>query len=245
MALDRALELNPALGEAWIERAVLAHVSRDAVKAEELYRKGLALAPSYVPGTRISRISCTYEYRKGEAIEMIERARQIDPLTPELHSEPGLPAHGEWQRRSGARSSAARGAGDQPRSFGPALIQLAHSNYEYSGEFAEAIRLLERAIALDPAGDGRSLAATVYLDLDDPVAAMAVLGKSPDHESAEVKIAQYQRDRRRAAELARRVTGHWQTAPIAPVAEALRDDAIATGDYAPALKQLEARYSMR
>ena len=38
--------------------------------------------------------------------------------------------------------------------------------------------------------------------------------------------------------------GPWETAPIAPVAEALRDDAIATGDYAPALKQLEARYSM-
>ena len=29
--------------------------------------------------------------------------------------------------------------------FQPALIQLAHSNYEYSGEFAEAIRLVEQA----------------------------------------------------------------------------------------------------
>jgi TolB-like protein len=41
-AFDRALDLNPALGEAWIEHARLA---RDPDKAEELYRKGLELAP--------------------------------------------------------------------------------------------------------------------------------------------------------------------------------------------------------
>ena len=52
-----------------------------------------------------------------------------------------------------------------------------------------------------------SLAATVYLDLDDPVAAMAVLGQVAGLTCvAQVKIAQYQRDRRRAAELARSVT---------------------------------------
>jgi hypothetical protein len=128
--------------------------------------------------------------------------------------------------------------------FHPALIQLAQSNYEYSGEFAEAISLIEQALAQDPEGYGGGLAATVYLDVDDPAAAMAVLNKATDSVSAQVKIAQYQRDRRRAAQLARSVTDDRETAPLAPVAEALRDDAIATGDYAPALKRLEARYSI-
>lgn len=244
-AFDRALELNPALGEAWIERAWLArHIAHDSVKAEELYRKGLALAPSYGGGYADFSGFLFSEYRRGEAIEMINRARQIDPLTPELHltqafllmvGSSDVAAHDRLLREALVISP----------EYHPALIQLAHSNYEYSGEFAEAIRLVERAIALDPASDGRNLAATVYLDLDDPVAAMTVLGKSPDDAPGQLKIAQYRGDRRHAAELARSVTLDMETAPVAPVSEALRDEAIATGDYGPALQQLEARYSMQ
>ncbi len=243
-ALDRALELNPGLGEAWIERAWLVRrFAHDSVKAEELYRKGLALAPSYSAGYADFSGFLFSEYSKGEAIEMINRARQIDPLTPDLHlgqafmlmvSSSDVAAHDRLLREALVISP----------EFHPALIRLAHSNYEYSGEFAEAIRLVERAIALDPASDGRNLAATVYLDLDDPVAAMAVVGKSPDDVPGQLKIAQYQGDLRRAAELARSVTVDMETAPVAPVAEAIRDEAIATGDYAPALQQLEERYSM-
>jgi tetratricopeptide (TPR) repeat protein len=245
MAFDRALELSPALGEAWIERAGIEHalLGRDPVRTEQLFRKGLALAPSYAAGYAGFSSFLFSEYRKGEAIEMIDRARQLDPLTPDLHL---------WQAFLFVVGSSDVAAHDRlvrealtiSPGFHPALTALAHSNYEYSGEFAEAIRLAERAIALEPAGDGRGLAATVYLDIDDPVAALAALGKSPGDVSAQVEIAQYQRDRRRAAELARSHTGEWQTGPIAPVAEALRDDAIATGDYAPVLKLLEARYSM-
>ena len=239
-ALDRALELNPALGEAWIERATLI---RDPVKAEELYRKGLELAPSYAAGYAHFSNFLFGEYRKGEAIEMIDRARQIDPLTPDLHlsqafllmvSHSDVAAHDRLLREALMISPG----------FHPALIQLAQSNYEYSGEFAEAIRLIEQALAQDPEGYGGGLAATFYLDVDDPAAAMAVLNKAPDSVSGQVKIAQYQRDRRRAAQLARSVTDDRETAPLAPVAEALRDDAIATGDYAPALQRLEARYSI-
>jgi DNA-binding winged helix-turn-helix (wHTH) protein/TolB-like protein len=242
-SLDRALELNPALGEAWIERALLSHGSRDVAKAEEFYRRGIALAPSYVPGYGYFADFLFGQYRKGEAIEMIERARQIDPLSPELHQSQAFLLMVSSSDVAGHDRLLREALAIDPE-FRPALIQLATSNYEYSDEFAEAIRLLEQAIALDPAGEGRSLAATVYLDLDDPVAAMAVLGKTPDYEAAEVKIAQYQRDPHRAAEQARSLTGYWQTGPIAPVAEAIRDDAIATGDYAPALKIFEERYSM-
>lgn len=245
-AFDRALELNPALGEAWIERAWLARrFAHDSAKAEELYRKGLALAPSYGAGYAEFSGFLFSEYRKGEAIDMINRARQIDPLTPDLHLQQAFLLM-VGRSDVAAHDRLVREALTINPGFEPALIQLAVSNYEYSGEFAQAIRLVERAIALNPASDGRSLAAKVYLDLDDPVAAMAVLGESPDDAPSQLKIAQYQGDRRRAAELARRVTGDtdMETAPVAPVAEALRDEAIATGDYATALKQLEERYSV-
>jgi hypothetical protein len=63
--------------------------------------------------------------------------------------------------------------------------------------------------------------------------------------SAQVKIAQYRGDARRAAELAWKVEDDWETAPVAPISEALRDGAIATGDYARVLERLEARYALQ
>ena len=241
-ALDRALELNPAFGEAWIDRASLA---KDPVKAEEWYRKGLALAPSYGAGyAEFSRFLFD-QHRKGEAIEMINRARQLDPLTPDLHVRQAFML---MVARSdvAAHDRLLREALTIRPGFEPALFELAVSKYEYSGEFAQALRPIEQLISQHPSSSAsRNLAASIYLDLDDPLAATAVLGKSPDDAAAQVKIAQYQRDPRRAAELAWSVREDTETAPVAPIAEALRDGAIATGDYARVLKQLEARYAIQ
>jgi DNA-binding winged helix-turn-helix (wHTH) protein/TolB-like protein/Tfp pilus assembly protein PilF len=242
-ALDRALEVDPSLGEAWIERAarVRAH---DPVKAEEWYRKGLALAPSYGAGYAEFSSFLFGQHRKGEAIEMINRARQVDPLTPDLYllhaflvmvKTSDVAAHDRLVREALAISPG----------YEPALIQLATSKYEFSGEFAQAIRLVEQAMSQEPASNSRSLAATMYLDVDDPAAAIAVLGKSPADVPAQVKIAQYQANPKRAAELAWSIKEDYETAPVAPGAEALRDAAIATGDYAPVLKHLEARYALQ
>jgi DNA-binding winged helix-turn-helix (wHTH) protein/TolB-like protein/Tfp pilus assembly protein PilF len=242
-ALDRALEVDPALGEAWIERAERAR-NNDPANAEKWYRKGLALAPSFGAGyASFSRFLFTW-HRKGEAIEMINRARQLDPLTPDLYliqafmvmvGNSDVAAHDRLVREALTISPG----------YKPALDQLAESKYEYSGEFAQAVRLVEQAVSQEPASGSRSFAATIYLDLDDPAAAMAVLGKSSADVPAQVKIAQYQGNPKRAAQLARSIKVDYETAPVAPVAEALRDDAIATGDYAPVLKQLEARYAMQ
>jgi DNA-binding winged helix-turn-helix (wHTH) protein/TolB-like protein/Tfp pilus assembly protein PilF len=242
-ALDRALEIDPALGEGWIERAARAR-NNDPVNAEKWYRKGLALAPSFGAGyAEFSRFLFSH-HRKGEAIEMISRARQLDPLTPELYlmqafmvmvSSSDVAAHDRLVREALTISPG----------YQPALDQLAESKYEYSGEFAQAIRLAEQAMSQEPASGSRSLAATMYLDLDDPAAAIAVLGKSPADVPAQVKIAQYQGNPKRAAELAWSIKDDYETAPVAPGAEALRDAAIATGDYAPVLKKLEARYAMQ
>ena len=240
-ALDRALELNPALGAAWIDRASLAE---DPVKAEEWYRKGLALAPSYGAGYAAFSRFLFGQHRKGEAIEMINRARQLDPLTPDLHL---TQAFFVMVGRSdvAAHDRLVREALTINPGYEPALFQLALSKYEYSGQFAPALRLAEEAISQHSHSENRNLAASIYLDLDDPLAATALIGKSPDDTPALVKIAQYQRDPRRAAELAWRVNDDRETAPVAPVAEALRDGAIASGDYARVLKQFESRYAIQ
>ena len=241
-ALDRSLELNPALGEAWVERASL---NTDPVKAEELYRKGLRLAPNYGVGYMRFSEFLFDRYRKGEAIEMIDRARQIDPLTPSLHLRKAFLLMVSRSDVAGHDRLLREALAINPQ-FHPALTQLAHSRHEYSGEFVDAIRIVEQSIALDPQSEfGRYLAVRIYLDVDDPGAALAVLRDPKQPTEAMVEIAQYQRDRRRAAALSRsRSAVRWPLGPVAPMAEAIRDDAIVTGDYASALRLLESQYKM-
>ena len=241
-AFDRSLELDPALGEAWVERASL---NTDPVKAEELYRKGLRLAPNYGVGYMRFSGFLYGQYRKGEAIEMIDRARQIDPLTPTLHLRKAFLLMVSRSDVAGHDRLVREALAINPK-LHPALTQLALSRYEFSGEFVDAVRIIEQSIALDPQSvRGRSRAARIYLDVDDPVAAMAVVRDSQPPTSAMVEIAQYQRDPRRAAALTRsRSTEQWELGPIAPMAEAIRDDAIVTGDYASALRLLASQYAM-
>ena len=241
-AFDRALELRPTLGEAWVEHARL---TRDSVKAEELYRNGLDMAPNYGAGHVHYAGFLFREGRAGEAIETISRARRIDPLTPELHL---LQAFFLMVTRSDVdgHDRLVREALEINPRLPEALRQLAHSLWEYSGEFADAAQLIERAIAVEPYSPGiRSLARDIYLDLGDPVAAAAVLGDSPP--AGAMEIAQYEGDRRRAAALLKDTPPNdWQDSGAqASMTEAIRDGAIAAGDFEPGVTRLESVYGIR
>lgn len=237
-AFDRSLDLNPSLGEAWIERAGL---SADPVEAEKLYRKGLRLAPNYGIGYMRFSEFLFGQYRKGEASEMIDRARLVDPQTPALHLRKAFMLMVTRSDVAGHDRLVREALAINPH-LHPALIQLASSRHEYSGEFADAVRIIEQSIALDPQSAlGRQIAARIYLDVDDPAAATSVMRDSPQSGEATVEIAQYQRDRHRAAVLARSSREQiWGGGPTAPMAEAIRDDAVVTGDYASALTLLKS-----
>jgi len=242
-ALDRALDLDPGLGEVWIERAGL---ESDSAKAEELYRRGLQLAPNYGAGYLRYSEFLFDNYRKGEAIDMIDRARAIDPLMPALHLRKAYMLMVSRSDVEGHDRLVREALEIKPR-FHPALVQLALSRHEFSGEFADGIRIIEQSIAVNPRSDfGRNQAARMYLDVDDPEAALAVLREGRQSEDSMVELAQYQRDRRHAAALARsRRAEQWTLGPIAPMAEAMRDEALLTGDYESALAVLESQYAMR
>lgn len=241
-AFARALELNPALGEAWIERA---RSSRDPAQAEALYRKGLELAPNYGAGYAQFANFLWGQSRAGEAIDTINRAIQIDPMAPELYLRQAffvmilrsdVAEHDRLVREALALKPG----------LPTALFQLASSRYEYSGEFADAAQLVERLLAADTkAMNARILARDIYLELGEPAAAAAVLGEAPPQ--ARVPLAQFRGDRHGAAALLRDIsTEEWEDGgPGAPDAEALRDEAIATGNFAPALKTLENAYALR
>jgi tetratricopeptide (TPR) repeat protein len=172
---DRALELNPALGEAWMEQARLA---RDPVKAGGCIARGSSWRRTAHPDTYIMRNFLFRESRAGEAIGTITRASQIDPLTPELYETHAFFLMVTRSDVAGHDRLVREALAINPR-LPSALRQLAQSRWEYSGEFADAAQLIERAIAVDPKwAPSRTLARDIYLDLGDRAAAVAALGDS-------------------------------------------------------------------
>jgi len=243
IALDRALTLNPALGEAWIERARL---TKDPTLAEPLFRRGLDLSPSYGLGYMRYAEFLFGEYRKGEMISAIERARQLDPLDPRLAVRQAMFLMIGRSDVAGHDRLILEALALNPK-MQPAMAQLAHSRYEYTGQFAEGIRLIEQSIALDPQSQwSKDYAATMYLDVDDPKAAEILASSAGQSGRVLVEIAQYRGNRRLAAQLARNWSGdpHWSANAFSPLCEAIRDEAIDTGDYAAAVKMLEKQYAI-
>lgn len=238
---ERALQLDPTLGEVWIERARL---SEDKNRAEQLYRKGVALSPNYGVGyMRYSELLMP-QNRRGEAIEMIDRARRIDPMTPNLHVRKAFMVF--IQRSDVAGSEALlREALEIDPNFKVALLQLADSRHTWSSEFAEAMTLAERGIALDPDDDSaRTMAAAMYLDLDDPQAADNVLRGVRARSEADVELAKYRHDVRRAAEIAYGMPDDdWNEGLFSTLGEAICDGAAQSGDYVRAIQLLESKYA--
>jgi DNA-binding winged helix-turn-helix (wHTH) protein/TolB-like protein len=241
-ALDRAFALDPGMGEIFVERAGL---TSDSEAADALYREGLKLAPSESAAHQRYAEFLFDEYRRGEALEEMDRAVLLDPLDPRLYQRDALfnffvnsdvVAHDRLMAEALAIN---------PK-MASALYQLGTSKHVYSGQFAEGIRLLEQAIALDPDSDEWKIrVATFYLDVDDPAAALAILKECEGVPRALVEVAQYQSQRRRAAELARQVPiEDWRTMWSVPEAAALRDEAIATRDFSVALDIIGKRFPM-
>ena len=86
--IDRALELAPDLGEAWVARGAQLERALDLRNAEKAYRRGLELAPGYA--TAYQWLGEFYQDQLGEmdkALPLLERATVLDPLSPIIQKE--------------------------------------------------------------------------------------------------------------------------------------------------------------
>ncbi len=235
--LDRALELDPEFGEAMIWRA---QYNEDPIEAEEMYRRGLDLVPSYDGGAFIYASFLWNQGRTGEAFDATNRGLRVDPMS-------GL----MMQMKA---SILAFGRGDIPAqqavlrellAIHPnspmAIVSLGLSRYIWSGETAEGIAILEREIARDPGSQpARFWAASAYLDVDDAAAASWAAKGAP---SAPLEVAQFRRDPHPIASMPPdpelQTWAIWSDMSVSPVGDALRDEAIATGNSALALAAFE------
>lgn len=236
-ALDRAISLDPAFGEAMIERAMR---TENPAEAENLIRRGLDLVPSYSVGFWKYALFLFDQGRVGEGLSAIDRGLQVDPLSPlllNLKSDVLTLYRGDVAGSEAVLRELIENRPDDK--FAPQ--SLAWLRYTQRGETAECIGVLEQFIAHDPTAPGqRYRAAIAYLDVDDPDAAAAV---SKEARYVHFEIAQYRRaphplhslhpDDRMAA------WQYWSQLTVNPVGEALRDEAVTTGNFAAALAELE------
>jgi hypothetical protein len=111
----------------------------------------------------------------------------------------------------------------------------------HHGEFAEALRLLQRQ---NPDASVRAMMAFMYLDMDEVAAAERVWREAdPTPQFTLMVISQYRRDTRSAAQMAHKMIAASREDLFAYAAQSLRDDAIATGNFADALRSLEPVYA--
>ena len=116
--IERALQLDASLGEAYVLRADVKAHNGDAAGAEADYRRGLALSPSYGVGYgRFAEFLEGQPGRFGEALAAIDRARLLDPLTPRHHYFKAIMLHFSGTKISEARGAVPADSGGRRRIF--------------------------------------------------------------------------------------------------------------------------------
>lgn len=234
--IEKSLALNPDLGEAYGLRARLRPDGEKALMEQDL-RKSIALSPSH---TTAYRWLAEYLYfqlgRRGEAITLIDQARALDPLWPRNHYLKALMMLDscEHERAAELALDALR---VNPR-FRSGLVMLARIA-ELRGELAEAVRLQEQALELDPRADWlRDRLHMTYTDLGD-IAAARELGD--DHFRSQLREALFLGNHFVRGELiysAEPVGKQGGAHRLWSQTDALLIAAMASGDYARARRYL-------
>jgi TolB-like protein/Tfp pilus assembly protein PilF len=142
---ERALELDPGLARAYIALARIYQYSWNGSEARQAYEEGLRVAPNDVDLLRgyawFNSIVRNHDY----AIELAERAVNIDPMNAAAHAELGQ-RHtfaGHWDAAYTAHQAAALLAPD----YGVYRLRVAN-NQVARGNLADALTELRAAEAL-------------------------------------------------------------------------------------------------
>ena len=237
--VEKALQLDPDLAPAYTIRAGLYRDPRDPAVEADL-RRSIALNPSYPKAYEIlaQRLFASAE-RRQEALQLIDQARALDPLRARLHHVKTYMTFDLCQLDA-AEDLARQALRVNPR-FPASLVMLGHIN-SWRGELAEAVKLQEQALAMDPDSIWtRQHLHNAYLVLGEREAARQVDDSSARSLWAERLLLEgpasagelvYGSD----AETMRRQLGPWSETYSVLAA------AIDSGDFAPARSHIEERF---
>ncbi|NCF73821.1 MAG: tetratricopeptide repeat protein [Gammaproteobacteria bacterium] len=169
-AVERALQLDDRLGEAYASLGKIRWLQRDLSGAEQAYKRALELTPNYARAYQDYGTLLKWGFaRMEEAAAMNQMALVLDPL-----STPNNMAVVEDYLEMGRFEEALSGCKriieidpDYPRAY----AVIADVYWEVFGQLDEGVRWLHKALDLDPGNpDHARWLGMIYLDLGDPVA---------------------------------------------------------------------------
>ena len=184
-AVDKALALDPELGEAWISQAQIYMDLDQPIEAESAYRKGLELSPNYAQGYLWYGSSFSEDdLRAREQLELAYRARELEPRSSIAGENLAYALFGVglYDR---AVDELERIIALDP-DFPGAYHQL-QDHYQYNtGEFSRSLEYAIRFTELDPENpDGWRHQAEAFVNVGDYETARSIQQKiaelNPDH----------------------------------------------------------------
>ena len=174
--VDKALKLDPENGDAYLQRAHLTAFD-DLQAAAADYRRGLELSPNSARGyAGLAAVLYEDPQRRDEALELLDKARKLDPLEAGYDVTKAVFLHYE---RGDAQAAVAllTEVIERNPNYLPALVRLCEIESYGTGREAQGLSYCERALAVDPLSEEtRRLLTKAYLDLGDEHAAADVAG---------------------------------------------------------------------
>ncbi len=244
----KALELDPHSGHAYLQRAHLT-AFLDLAAAEKDYRRGLELSPNSAKGyAGLAAVVYETPARRGEALELLDRARKLDPLEPAYDVTKALFLYMEHADLAGANALLLDVVKRNPR-YQHAYARLGDVHM-LAGQAAKSIRYGERALALDSSLEmTRRNLIGAYVDLGEMVAARQLLeDESIAASPRQLPILLREGSWQQAGEVAYATLAAGtvsSTIETAMNVAAIRMHARATGDFARAQAALEEASGVR
>jgi TolB-like protein/DNA-binding winged helix-turn-helix (wHTH) protein/Tfp pilus assembly protein PilF len=252
--IDRALELDPKLGGAYFARAMWGDQPHDLsatptnplIAAQERdFRQGAALDPSNGRGlAAYAQFLYWILERREEGRSVLKRALWVDPISPSARYSDAVFTLEE----SGVKASEQKTlqALELDPNFVPALQRYGTFRWAFDGKLAEAIQIIEHAIALDPNNPWlRYTAVEVYLDLGEVEAARDVAAGTPQSARTTGLLSMHEGDWRHAG-IAAYDEASWtsdeDTCKNLLASAAIRDYALKTGELSRAIAFIKLKY---
>ena len=169
-AVERALQLDDQLGEAYASLGTVRTLQQDFPAAERAFKRALELNPSYASAYLGYGLLMRWGFgRREAALELHQTALELDPLSTPINMAVVEDYH-ELGRFEDALAGCKRIIEIDP-DYPRAYTIMADLYWEVFARLDEGVRWLHKAVVLDPGNpDHARWLGMVYLDLGDTVA---------------------------------------------------------------------------